>query len=284
VIGLFSIEKDAFTREDERNTAALANDLAIAIENRKAEEEIHQLNDQLEQRVIERTAQLEAANKELEAFSFSVSHDLSAPLRHIIGFTDILKTDISSLLDEEHQHYLGTISDSAKSMRILIGDLLTFSRIGRSEVHKVLVNSDELVQDVYYELQREAQGRDVVWKIDPLPSVEGDLPMLHQLWINLISNALKFTRPCPRAEIAIGCITANDEKVFFIRDNGVGFDMKYTDKLFGVFQRFHSAEQFEGTGIGLANVQRIVQRHGGRIWAESAVDHGATFYFTLGTG
>jgi len=231
--------------------------------------------------LLERTAQLEAANKELESFSYSVSHDLRAPLRHITGFAILLQKKASSVLDEANLQYLNTISESAKQMGNLIDDLLAFSRIGRSEVKKSRVNLGFLVKDILNDLQEETKGRDITWKVGELPEVYCDGSMLRLVFVNLISNAAKFTRPRAKAEIEIACIGGKGEFIFFVRDNGVGFDPKYKDKLFGVFQRLHRQDEFEGTGIGLANVQRLIHRHGGRTWADGKIDNGATFYFSL---
>ena len=238
--------------------------------------------EELEQRVADRTAQLESANKELESFAYSVSHDLRAPLRHIDGFLGLLEEKIEPTLDEESRHYITTISDAARRMGTLIDDLLSFSRMGRNEMAKTRVDLSALVQEAIREFEPETQGRVVDWRIAELPVVAGDRAMLRVVLVNLISNALKFTRPRARAEIAIGCLPDHEaETILFVRDNGVGFDMQYVDKLFGVFQRLHGADEFEGTGIGLANVRRIITRHGGKVWAEGKVDGGATFYFSL---
>jgi K+-sensing histidine kinase KdpD len=253
--------------------------LQVEVEQRRQREgEIRKLN----QKLANRAAELESSNKELESFAYSVSHDLRAPLRHVVGFSELLQKQAASLLDDKSQRYIKTILDSAKKMGKLIDDLLSFSRIGRAETKKSLVNLEQLVKDVVSEIEQETRGREIAWKIDALPVCYGDRSMLMLVLANLVSNAVKFTRMRTRAEIEIGCADGdNDDLEVFVRDNGAGFDMQYANKLFGVFQRLHRADEFEGTGIGLATVQRIIHRHGGKVRAEGAVDQGATFYFSL---
>jgi PAS domain S-box-containing protein len=247
-----------------------------------AEEKIHQQNAELEQRVTERTTQLQKANDDLEAFSFSVSHDLHAPLRHVLGYAELLQQEAGPLLSEKSLHYLARISQSVKRMGDLIDDLLSFSRVGKSGMQITEVDLDQLVQGILSDFLPDTKRRKIVWNIHPLPAVRADRALLRLALVNLISNAVKFTGARAEAKIEIGCAPSdNGETVIFIRDNGAGFDPRYAGKLFGVFQRLHSQEEFAGTGIGLANVQRIIHRHGGRTWAEGMVNGGATFYFSI---
>jgi light-regulated signal transduction histidine kinase (bacteriophytochrome) len=228
---------------------------------------------------------LEAANKELEAFSYSVSHDLRAPLRHIDGYAALLRKTVDHSLNEKAARYLQTISDAAKQMGQLIDDLLVFSRMGRQDMLQTTVNMDQLIKSILSDLRLDLHGRQISWTIASLPEVKGDPSMLRQVFVNLLTNALKFTSTRATASIEIGVDThSSDEIVLYVRDNGVGFDMQYAPKLFGVFQRLHRADEFEGTGIGLANVRRIVHRHGGRTWADGVPDKGATFYVALPEG
>jgi light-regulated signal transduction histidine kinase (bacteriophytochrome) len=275
--------------------ASVAHMIAVGIQRRVAEAELKEVNENLERQVVERTKQIEstndelahniaelrAVNRELESFSYSVSHDLRAPLRHIHGFVDLLQKRAATL-DDKSRRYLGIISDAAQRMGSLIDGLLAFSRMGRAEMRKTRVSLDQLVREILVEVAADTTNREIVWDISPLPDVDGDAALLRSVVANLISNAVKYTQPRSPAQITMGTVPSPERKVvWFVRDNGVGFDMRYADKLFGVFQRLHRAEEFEGTGIGLATVQRIVHRHGGRIWAEAEPNCGATFYVAL---
>jgi PAS domain S-box-containing protein len=254
---------------------AVARDVT---ERRRAEAEIRSLNAELARSV----AALRAVNQELEAFTYSVSHDLRAPLRHVSGFADLLERHAAGALDERGRHYVETIRRSARHMGELIDDLLAFSRIGRAQLVLSNVALDEVVRDALAEVRQDCGGREVAFALGALPTVRGDRSLLRMVMTNLLSNAVKYTRPRARAEIEVGASAGTAaEAVVYVRDNGVGFDMKYADKLFGVFQRLHGSDEFEGTGIGLATVQRIVHRLGGRAWAEGVVDRGATFYVAL---
>jgi signal transduction histidine kinase len=259
----------------------VADQLAIAIQQARLHEQVRRHAAELEARVRERTAQLEAANKELEAFSYSVSHDLRAPLRAIHGFSRILLEDHGSRVAPEVQRYLHLIQQNAQQMGQLIDGLLTFSRLSRQPIHKQTVMTTDLVRQVLVDLESESVGRRVDIVLSELPPCEGDPVLLKQVFMNLLSNAFKYTRQREGARIEIGWYTATARKVYFVRDNGAGFDMQYVHKLFGVFQRLHRAEEYEGTGVGLAIVHRILARHGGWIWADGAVNEGATFYFTI---
>ncbi|HVY69117.1 MAG TPA: CHASE3 domain-containing protein [Verrucomicrobiae bacterium] len=243
--------------------------------------EVTRLNEGLEIRVQERTAALLATNQELDAFCYSVSHDLRAPLRHIDGFVDMLRQETNGHLGPTGERYLGVISNSARRMGNLIDDLLVFSRMGRAETRMGRVVTRKMVDEVIAEVTSTETGRVIEWHIGSLPEVMADRSMLQQVWVNLLANAVKYSRDRNPARIVVAGVARDDEWEFSVSDNGAGFDMKYADKLFGVFQRLHGIEEFEGTGIGLANVRRIVTRHGGRTWANGKVNEGATFYFTL---
>jgi signal transduction histidine kinase/CheY-like chemotaxis protein len=297
---------EAFTDEDERITNILAAQVAHLYdmrglqaslqrkagelerevqERKKAEQEVRELNAKLELRVLERTAELQVANQELEAFSYSISHDLRAPLRHIHGFTELLKESLGPEPPEKVSHFLAQIDGSATQMSQLVDDLLAFSRMGRIEMRREPVDLQAQAEAVISQLAPDTQDREILWQVGLLPKVQGDAAMLRQALMNLVSNAIKYTRPRRPARIEIGTLAGlARETVIFVRDNGVGFDMACVDKLFGVFQRLHLREEFEGTGIGLAIVRRIIARHGGNTWADSEPGAGATFYFSLPAG
>lgn len=250
--------------------------------SKQAEEELKAYREHLEELVKARTSELEAINRELEGFSYSISHDLRAPLRYINGFVELLTKKSHASLDDKSRHYLQVISDSARQMGRLIDDILSFVRMGKAEMLNTRMSLDKIIAEAMSTLSSETDGRVIAWKVNPLPDINGDPAMIGTVIVNLLSNAIKFTRPRPEAEIEIGVLPPKkDEDVFYVRDNGVGFDMKYSDKLFNLFQRLHGTEEFEGTGLGLANVRRIIHRHGGRTWAEGTLNEGATFYFSL---
>jgi PAS domain S-box-containing protein len=273
VASRWSLRRDA----QGRPAVILETNNDITQRNRR-EQEIRMLNEELSKRSIE----LQAINQELEAFAYSVSHDLRAPVRHIVGFTELLLKGAGPVLNERSRRHAAMILESAQRMGHLIDDLLDFSRIGRAETHKTMVSLRQLVQEALSEVTRETEGRSIEWSIGALPLLYADRAMLRVALVNLISNAVKFTSTRATARIEIASTQqGSNQAVIFIRDNGVGFDMKYVGKLFGVFQRLHAPEEFEGTGIGLATVQRIVHRHGGQVWAEGAVGQGATFYLSL---
>src|SRR5262249_33297775 len=270
---VFVSSRWSLVRDDQGRAVEVLETGNDITDRRRREEEVRKLNEELAQR----GDQLQATNKELEAFAYSISHDLRAPLRHMVGYTELLQKQVGSMLDEKSRRYMATIIESTNRMGTLIDDLLSFSRIGRAEKRETKVSLEQLVKEVRDEMQPETSGRDIAWSIGQLPELQGDRSMLRLALVNLISNAVKFTRKRPHAQIEIGCLDKKDEAVtLFVRDNGVGFDMRYVDKLFGVFQRLHRADAFEGTGIGLATVQRIIHRHGGKVWAEGLVDAGAT--------
>jgi len=252
---------------------------------RQAQEKIDSLNTELERRLQEVAAtnrELEATNKELEAFTYSVSHDLRSPLRHVDGFSRILVEEFGPKLDPTARRYLERMQKGVRTMAQLVDDLLQLARIGRQEVRRQVTGLSPLVAEVVADLEPETEARRIDWRVAQLPFADCDPALMKQVFANLLSNAVKYTRPRAQAVIEVGALTQNGRPVLYVRDNGVGFSMKYADKLFGVFQRLHRTEDFEGTGVGLATVQRIVHKHGGEVWAEAELDKGATFYFTFG--
>jgi light-regulated signal transduction histidine kinase (bacteriophytochrome) len=268
---------NTYEKEGKRYADGVFSDIT---ERKRAEEEINKLNEELKRNIV----QLEAANKELEAFSYSVSHDLRAPLRAIDGFSRVVLEDYTGKLDDEGKRYLNIIRGNTKKMGQLIDDLLLFSRLGRQELRASGIDMGKLAKAVSEELKLAVPERKLKFTINTLIPAQGDQAMIRQVFVNLLSNAVKFTRPKETAMIEIGGQNEGSENIYYVRDNGVGFDMQYVNKLFGVFQRLHSSEEFEGTGVGLAIVQRIIHRHGGRAWAEGKVGEGAAFYFSLPRG
>ncbi|EAW38799.1 ATP-binding protein [Lyngbya sp. PCC 8106] len=251
-------------------------------EQKQYSAQIKELNRTLEQRVKERTIRLENVNKELETFAFSVSHDLRSPIRQIDGFVSLLKQQLTEITtDETVLHYLNTITTLTERSGKMIDDLLLFSRTGRAEMHYSTVEMKSLVESIKQQIESQFKNRKIIWKIESLPTINGDRHLLQQVWQNLIENAVKYTSKRQKAEIEIGSIFNDQESVFWVKDNGIGFEMNYVNRLFGIFQRLENAQEFEGTGIGLANTRRIIHRHNGRVWAEGNPDQGATFYFSL---
>ena len=273
-----------FSTEEMEIASEMASQIAIAIEQARLRKEMERYTDELEERVRERTVQLEAANKELESFSYSVSHDLRAPLRAVHGYTRILLEDYEPHLDAEGKRVCSVISESARTMGKLIDDLLAFSRIGRTDMKPSRVDMATLAKSIFFELTTPEDQERIDFRVGPLPRVWGDATLVRQVWMNLLGNAVKFSSKKDHAMIEVSGERQGDEIVYSIRDNGAGFDMQYVDKLFGVFQRLHSTKEFEGTGVGLAIVQRIVHRHGGRVWAEGETEKGASFHFTMKKG
>ncbi|HZZ16043.1 MAG TPA: ATP-binding protein [Candidatus Sulfotelmatobacter sp.] len=270
-----------YVAKGDLNGSTLSRAIRYAIERERTEQKIRRFNEELEERVRDRTAELEAANRELEAFSASVSHDLRGPLHRIDGFSNLLEEQFGSVIGSEGKEYLDRIHASVLRMSTIIEDLLKLSRLGRQQLKTEPTRLNEIVATILVDLNSQSQGRQINWIVGDLPLVECDPGLIRQALINLMGNSVKYTRTRPVALIEVGQMLIGQETVIFVRDNGVGFDMKCADKLFGAFQRLHRHEEFEGTGVGLATVRRILQRHGGRIWADAEEGKGATFYFTL---
>jgi signal transduction histidine kinase len=283
-ITLASSTPSAFTAEHRDIALEVAAPIAIAIQHAKLREELARQTAELERRVAERSAAVRAATAELETVLYSVSHDLRAPLRQLLGFSRLLLDESGPELDSSAQHYAERIYEAADRLTTLIDDLVNLSRIGRQDLLRREVNLTPLVEDIVGQFRDTSDGRNIDWKIEELPTVEGDPGLLKIALTNLLSNAVKFTRPRDQATIRIRPVESEDQVGVAVEDNGVGFKMAYAGKLFGMFQRLHRADEFEGTGAGLAVVQRIVHKHGGRVWAEAEPDKGATFFLTLGSG
>lgn len=273
-------------QEELENTNAEVLLLTLELEKRVEERtaELKAAQDELKKRNLEllrRTVQLESLNHELEAFSYSVSHDLRAPARRIDGFLTLALEHHGPKLDDEARNFLDRALRSAREMGVLIENLLAFFRMGRAAMQETDFDTNLMVGEIVSDIKNDCPDRTIEWNIRPLPQIHGDPNLLKQVWVNLISNAVKYTRPRVPAKIEIGCLQKPSENQFYVKDNGVGFDMKYSSKLFGVFQRLHRVDEFEGTGVGLANVRQIISKHGGKVWAEAKPGEGATFYFTL---
>lgn len=274
----YSVRSKKFADDEVGSLTDAFNQMLTQIEEQN--QELNEFNQKLEQKVNERTTELEAAYKELEGFSYSVSHDLRAPLRAINSYSKIIQEEYINSLDEDAKKYLGSIQSNSYKMGLLIDDLLSFSKLGKKEIKKSKVNIEEMVKNVIKEITTSDNYHAVV-KVNDLPEAMADYSLINQVWINLISNALKYSKKKEHPEVIIGSIISHNETTYFIKDNGAGFDMEYYNKLFGVFQRLHDSHEFEGTGIGLAIVNRVVTKHGGKVWAEGKLGEGATFYFTL---